>query len=983
MINASRCVQFAACLILSPVLAGAQTSGGGIAGTVKDSTGAVLPGVTVEASSPALIEKVRTAASDTTGQYKIVELPPGTYSVTFTLTGFNGLKREGIQLTTGFTATVNADLAVGQVSETVTVSGESPTVDVHNVRQATVMTREVVDTIPTGKQFQNLGALVPGMVMNQIIAAPQDVGGEAGQSHATMQIHGGQAADLKLYVDGMGIQGATAPGTNGFYFTDGNYQEFVLDVGATSAERETGGVGINMVPRDGGNAFNGSFVANFTNKSLAGTNINDDLRKAGLQDPNNVKTIWNVNPTFGGPILKDKLWFFATYTRTVTDSYVGGTYYNKTSGTPFYTPDFTRQAVDDFWATDAAARLTFQATPRNKFNIYYDYNLNCHCHFLVGPVGFSQNTPEGSTHMTYLTHLIIGTWSSPVTNRLLFEVGATTYPQKSRWDKQQDSSGANIIDIGKGIYYGNLLLGRSYYDEPGKAVRASMSYVTGAHAAKVGFSALTHGKSQLQERDGNMALIVLNGSPVAVTYYPTPNTDVGYLRPNLGVYAQDQWTLKHLTLNAGVRFDYLHQGYEDTVLPPVPNVPTTRSFPAQSTGNWKDLSPRLGAAYDLFGNGKTAIKGSVSRYVGQGNSSVNGAASALGNDTRYWIDENNNFFPDGDPTNPAVNGEIGPRTNGQFTNAFIPKRYDPDGFGWGVRPLTNWEFSAGVQHELVPRVSMNVSYFRRVFTTFQVTDNAAVGPADYDPFCVTAPRDPRLPGGGGQQLCGLFDRKPEKVGQSDPVVMATQKIGNQFEHWNGIDVTMNARLSGVLIQGGISTGKQMTDNCEIISQLPELNEAADPAFNGLTQSTQFCHLEYPFLTQAKLLGSYTLPWEVQVAATYQNLPGPVITANAVFTSEQIAPSLGRPLASGATATINVVKPGDLYGARLNQVDLRFTKIFKFGSRRLQGMFDIYNAFNGSAVLQVNKTYGTDGASWLGPQTILPARLFKFGVQVNF
>jgi hypothetical protein len=983
MVKAVRVIGLTAYVFSLALAARAQSSSGGIAGLVRDTSGAVLPGVTVEASSPALIEKVRTVSTDTSGQYKIVELPPGSYVVTFSLTGFNSLKREGIQLTTGFTATVNADLAVGQLAETITVSGTSPTVDVHNVRQTTVMTRDVVDTIPTGKQFQNLGALVPGMVLNQIIAAPQDVGGGSGQSHSTMQIHGGQAADQKLFVDGMGIQGATAPGTNGFYFTDGNYQEFVLDVAAVAAERETGGVNINMVPRDGGNTFKGTFFANFANHALAGNNITDELRAAGLQDPNNVKELWTVNPTLGGPVQKDRLWFFASYTRAITDNYVGATYYNLTPGTPYYTPDPTRQAFDDFWATDAAVRLTWQVSPRNKVTAYYDYNLNCHCHFLVGPVGFSHNTPEGSTHMTYLTHLIMGTWSSPVTNRLLFEVGATTYPQHSRWDKQLDSAGPNIIDIGKGIYYANLLLGQSYYDEPGKAVRGSMSYVTGAHAIKVGFSALTHGKSQQQIRDGNLSEVVLNGTPVAVTYYPTPQTDVGYLSPNLGIYGQDQWTLKHVTVNAGLRFDYLHQGYDDTTLPPVPNVPSTRFFPAQDTGRWKDFSPRLGVSYDLFGNGKTAIKATVNRYVGQGNSQVNGAASALGSDTRYWIDSNHNFIPDGDPTNPAANGEIGPRTNGQFANAFIPLRYDPGFFGWGVRPLTNWETSAGIQHELLPRVSVNVAYFRRVFTTFQVTDNAAVTAADYDPFCITTPSDVRLPGGGGQQICGLFDRNPAKVGQSDPVVTSSSKFGNQYEHWNGVDFTTSARLKKVLLQGGVSTGKRMTDNCDMVTQLPEINEPGNPAFNGLTQSTEFCHIEYPFLTQAKLLGSYTFPLDIQVSATYQNLPGPPITANAVFTSAQIAPSLGRPLSSGATATINIVKPGEMYAARLNQVDLRFTKIFRFGGRQVQGMFDLYNALNDSAVLQLNTTYGTDGAGWLAPQTILPARLMKFGVQVNF
>jgi hypothetical protein len=984
----SKAVLFATvCLLIAPGRARAQISTGNIAGTVKDATGAVLPGVTVEASSPALIERVRSVVTDATGQYKIVELQPGTYAVTFGLQGFNTLKREGIQLTSGFTATVNADLTVGQMTETLTVSGQAPVIDVQNVREAAVLPRDVVDRIPTGKEFQNLGALVPGMVVNSMAgAAAQDVGGQAGQSHAIMNIHGGRASDQKLFLDGMNILGATAPGTNGFHFTDGNYEEYVLDVAASSAEQETGGVRINMVPRDGGNTFRGTFFGNFANNSLAGSNITDALRTAGLTAPNNVKTLLTVNPTLGGPIREDRLWFFATATRTETDTYIGGTYYNRTAGTPFYTPDLTSQAVDDFWANDAALRLTWQATPRNKFTLYYDYNLNCHCHFYVSPTV----APDAANHMTYLTHVILATWSSPVTNRLLLEAGVTTYPQRSRWDAQQGSAGPAVTDIGRGLTYGNATLGRNYYDEPGQAFRASMSYVTGAHAAKVGIQVLTHEKSQLELRDTNYAVTVLNGTPVQVAYYPTPATDTAFLRPDLGVYAQDQWTLHRLTLNAGLRFDYLRYGYDDTTLQPTPNIPTTRLFPALIKGDFRDLSPRLGAVYDLFGDGKTALKASVSRYVGVGMSSVSGAVSALGSDPRRWTDSNGNLIPDGDPTNPLANGEIGPSTNGRFAQAYIPLRYDPGFFGFGTRPLSNWEFSTGVQHELLPRVSVSAAYFRRLFTTFQVTDNAAVTGADYSPFCVTAPSDPRLPGGGGYRVCGLYDLNPPKVGQSDPVVASAGTFGNQYEHWSGVDLAMNARLPrGALLQAGFSTGKTMTDDCAIVAGNPQVQAVSSvgTTYSGITSgpsvSTQFCHIETPFLSQVKALGAYTLPWDVQVSGTLQNVPGPLITANAVFTSAQVAQSLGRPLSAASTVTVNVVKPGTLYGERMNQVDLRLSKIFRLGPRRLEGMFDLYNLLNQNAIVQVNNTYGTNGAAWLVPQRILPARLIKFGVQVNF
>jgi hypothetical protein len=512
-----------------------------------------------------------------------------------------------------------------------------------------------------------------------------------------------------------------------------------------------------------------------------------------------------------------------------------------------------------------------------------------------------------------------------------------------------------------------------------------MSYVTGAHAVKVGIQLLVKSKSQRQLRDTDRAVILLNGTPTTVRYYPTPATDVGYVRPDLGIYAQDQWTLNRITANAGVRFDYLRLGYPDTTLTPTPNIPTTRFFPALEKGNWKDLSPRLGVAYDVSGNGRTAIKASVNRYVGVGMSSVSGAVAALGFDQRRWTDTNGDFIPNGDPTNPAANGELGPSTNGRFAQAFVPQRYDPDAFGYGTRPLTNWEVSAGVQHQLISRVSVNASYFRRAYTTFQVTQNAAVGPTDYSPFCVTAPIDGRLPGGGGQQICGLFDLNPPKVGQSDPVVTLASKFGNQVEHWNGVDLAVNARVQhGVLLQGGFSSGRTLTNDCDIVATHPEIQANSTIGGNsGPSTSTEFCRIETPFLSQIKFLGSFTLPYDIQVAGTLQSLPGPMITANAVYTSGQVAPSLGRQLSSASTVTVNVIEPGTLYGERMNQLDLRLSKIVTTGRVRVQGMFDLYNVLNGNAVVAVNNTYGTNGASWAVPQRILPARLIKFGVQMSF
>jgi hypothetical protein len=240
-------------------------------------------------------------------------------------------------------------------------------------------------------------------------------------------------------------------------------------------------------------------------------------------------------------------------------------------------------------------------------------------------------------------------------------------------------------------------------------------------------------------------------------------------------------------------------------------------------------------------------------------------------------------------------------------------------------------------------------------------------------------------------LCGLFDLNPPQVGRSSPLWTSADSFGGQDEHWEGFDITTNARLARLLLQGGLSTGRTVTDGCTIVSNFPEVTVPIVPggiATSGTGFSSEFCRVETPFLTQAKALGSYALPWDIQVAATYQDLPGPQIVANAVYTSAQVAPSLGRPLSSAATVTVNIVKPGTMYGERMRQVDLRLTKIVRRGRMRVQGMIDLYNALNASAVLVLNNTYGVTagpltGASWQVPQGILPARVIKFGVQMNF
>jgi hypothetical protein len=430
-------------------------------------------------------------------------------------------------------------------------------------------------------------------------------------------------------------------------------------------------------------------------------------------------------------------------------------------------------------------------------------------------------------------------------------------------------------------------------------------------------------------------------------------------------------------VNAGGRFDFHRTAYEAVQLPAT-NLLPARQFAGADVLNWRDFSPRLGVSYDLFGNGRTALKASLNRYVGAETIAITRAVSPTVTSTsrlaRAWVDANGDFVPQGDPLNPLANGElVGPSPNANWGQPVITLRYDPTVTdGWGVRSY-NWEFSSGVQHELINRVSVNAAYFRRAYGNFAAIDNLAVAPTDHDPFCITAPADSRLPGGGGHEICGLYDLKPAKVGALDRVRRLASEYGDQVEYWQGVDLTVDARLpNSVLLQGGVSTGRTVTDNCDVVTKVDN-------------PSQLYCHTALPYLPNIKLLGAYTLPAQIQVAATFQSVPGNAIQANYVARNAQIAPSLGRNLSSGpnGTVTVNVVEPGALLTDRVNQLDLRLARTFRVGGSRIKGMLDVYNAANANPVLVVNNTYGTTGAAWLQPLQILASRMVKFSVQLDF
>ena len=977
------------------LLASSPADAQAIGGTVTDDTGGVLPGVAVEARSPALIEQVRTAFTDQSGQYLITGLVSGEYTVTFTLTGFSTVLREGVGLSAGFTANVDGVLSVGSVEETITVTGEVPVVDIQNVQQNIAIDRDVIDAIPSGRSFQNLGILIPGMVGDGVVGSTLavDVGGQGGVNYQRLAIHGGQGTDQMVQIDGLGVEAATRGGdSSNLFFADGNYAEYSIDYSGNTAEVESGGVRVNMIPRDGSNLWAGQFFGSFASPGLQSNNVDDALVAQGIgtDQANRLSRLWFANPAGGGAIVRDRLWFWASHTSQRTDQFVAGVFHDQDPSDLAYTPDHGRQAVDDQLAQSTTLRLTAQATPRNKFTFFYDNNYNKRNRFLIGSTLTSALNvmPEAAVDSTIKVQVYQGTWTAPITSRLLLEAGVSLHPQHQNWRNTPD---ADPVRAGALLIPGNIAVrgmsswfsGTVFQDRRAdtNAARASLSYITGSHAFKVGMNLTNVAENEYIESVQYQRYIILQALPVdLVDFYATPSLVENDVPANLGLYAQDQWTVDRLTLNLGVRWDYFNAAYPDHDTGTSRYRPVSASFPGQQVVGFKDIQPRLGLAYDLFGNGRTALKASFGRYADRDSNTRAANVNPADNNNaqrRAFIDFNGNGGADCDPLNPLPNGEcIAPSDNLAFGQPVVNTFYDPAwAFGWGTRHA-NYESSVSLQHEVAGNVSVTAGWFHRSFVNFAVQDNRAVGPNDFGFYSVTAPADDRLPGGGGHSLNGFADVNPDKLGQIDAITTGANAFGGRSRTYAGFDLSVDARLDTLLLRGGVSTGRTSHDNCAYLANLPEIHAGSADG----DVSPAFCDWSTPYLTQVKLLGSYTLPYGITFAATLQSVPGPRRDAIVTFSSDAIAASLGRPLAAGGAVQINVIEPGTAYGARWNQADIRVSRTFEVDGGRIQAMFDVYNVLNENAVIEEDRNYGPN---YLRPTAIMPGRLAKFALQFNF
>jgi hypothetical protein len=1011
--NVQRFVRFVLvswCLLLLPALAWAQAEAGAIAGVVRDPSGAVMPGVTVEAASPALIEKVRSVVTDNQGLYRIVDLRPGQYTVTFTLAGFSTFRRDGIELTTGFSATVNAEMKVGALEETVTVSGESPLVDISNVQQQTTFQPETLDALPFSRRPAQLITLIPAA--NSGGTNFHNVGG-VGTDRGFFGVHGGRPNDMTYNFSGMDSRVASG---GGFQYNAHTYEEVVVETAAGSAESTTGGVQINIIPKDGGNRFSGSVSTELTGPGLQDDNLNDALRARGLQAAPGVRKYFDVGGGLGGPIKQDTLWFFGAGRWEDRSTYQVGNYFNKLQGTLFYEADLSRQAFDHDWSQDASLRFTWQAAAKHKIVFAHTQHPGCQCAFAILEQTSPVRAPEAVAEHHYDPQFLsVANYTYPVTSRILIEVDASrnSYHRNQVRIPGTGFETISVRDQGLNLEYGSRSTGYQVFPDDRHHERFAVTYVTGTHNFKIGvdlnqFSAgRQSGYSDANLINQARSYVFRNRVPVSVTIYNTPNGPYNTATEN-NVYAQDQWTMRKLTLNLGLRYSVYDATIPESHLPAGPFMPA-RDFPeVKHSPHWQNLSPRLGAAYDLFGDGRTALKVSLGRYPFRNvGSAVNipSTQQQATSTSRSWGDANGNYVPDCDLRNPVANGECGAwsdRTFGQL-RAVNTRRAEDALRGFNLEDY-NWQGSVTVQRQLGRNMGLSVGYFRTWYGNYLVTDNQAVTAASYDSFCITAPVDSRLPT-SGQQICGLYDVTPALFGRQDNLITQASHYGKQTEVFNGVDVVLNARFGqGGQFQASLTTGRTVTDSCDF-NNLPQVRSLLLPFNAGggvaptgtqavMPRTPAFCHINRPWSgdTGFGFNVVYPLPWDIKTSAIYQNKPGFPLRATYVATNAEIRPSLGRHLASCPTqtaatcnqnVTIELMPPHTVYGERITQLDLRFSRFFPIGRTRLQGNFDIYNISNSSTVLNEQTRYSLANNAWRNVIQVMGGRLLKFSAQLTF
>jgi hypothetical protein len=978
---------------LLPSAAAAQST---IAGLVTDTTGAVLPGVTVEASSPVLIEKMRSMVTNADGRYSIVDIRPGTYTVTFTLTGFRTIKREGIEVQANVTVPVNAELRVGSLEETIIVTGATPVVDIQQAAQREVLSREALDALPTARSYLSAGAVVPSVKLSR----PEIGGINVGQG-AYLAARGKSSADDAVEIDGMDMRNTNGVSQSG-YNNFGMVQDVTYQTSSIGADSGAGGVRINMIPREGGNTYKGDFYIAGSGSSFQSYNLPPEL-KSKLPTPDALKYLFEATPSYGGPIKRDKLWFFASGRYFENKIHPAGAHYRDGS---------EANAVN--YLHMLSGRLTYQPTPRNKITAYIDKSFKGQKEsptFTLGasnPAGIDWETAT-TTYKPKNYEIMYAKWSSPISSRFLVEAGGAAnifnldYNQylpgvlKERGTPEWYAS-AIRRDLVLNTIRGGPQISQQTAIQPHYSFTASASYVTGSHTFKAG-TQVRHMTIENRSPGGNADLMqqYRNGQPDSVQVGALPFV-AKFRSDEYSVYAMDSWTLGRLTVSPGLRFDRFTGGPEASSMPAGRFLPARSVSASSPVPAFNDVSPRVSAVYDLFGNAKTALKVSANKYLRQLASNYYYPYSPVSqsNDTRNWFDCD--FIPgtstcsgralatNGDDI--AQDNELGPSQNRLF-GLVADRRADPN-----LKREYNWDYSVGVQQELLPRVSVSAGWYYSRSYNAQRSRNALRSLSDYAPFTTTNPLD-------GAPIT-VYNLNPAKLGSVD-IVDVNSDINRHV--YQGYDVGIRMRrANGAMVLFGWSMERNQDVTCDTENPNAGLvGASALDSYRTNNVGLRFCDqtgelyqelgkVSIPYVHEFKVAGSHPLPFGFQAAVSLVSYPGATCNCpgaaaappaggwtgplNAIW----VVPAALFPGGRTEPANAHLIAPGTQYMKRWSQLDVTLKRSFKAGRYEFLPAIEVFNLTNSSVVLNQQQTFG---ATYQNPTQIMQGRFVKLSAMIKF
>jgi hypothetical protein len=1024
-------------ILLIPSLAFAQAT---ITGIVRDTSGGVLPGVTVEATSTALAGTSRPAVSDSAGIYRIIDLPPGIYTVTATLPGFATAQRADVQVAGSATITIPVEMKVGALEETITVTSETPVVDVQTVRRETVLNQEVIASVPGARTVGNLLNATPGLTVdgNGINATP---------TMTFFSARGGQTNEGRMTVNGLTVAAAFNGGGVSSYILDTvGSDEVSVTVSGGMGESDTGGPVMNLVPRAGGNRFTGTAFYNTAGDWSRGDNISDELRARGITETPGIIKAYDTSVAYGGPIKRDRLWFYGSIRQLNTETAVEGIVANANAGNLArwdWVGDASLPARQTQGRKMYIGRATAQLTQKHRINFSHEYQTRCEGAPLQGgseggcrkrgsdwiaSAGLTTSPEAATAYIDFPYWLTQALWTAPITSKILVEAGYSRLSYDHAGGPGQLPPDG-IFDIGvteqsatanpavgynapvprTNYVYRALSQYADNWSNPNHW-RASASYVTGSHSMKVGYQgSLLINETQRMRNPTLLAYRFNQGVPNAVSV-AIPDWLTADTTSTAALFVQDTWTRDRLTLQGALRYDrassWSPAGKNGAAGTSALNPAPILFDKLMSVDAYHDITPRFGAAYDVFGNGKTAVKFNMGHYL---DAATNDSAYTRNNpanrivssyDNRGWTDSDNDKVVDCDLLVLTLNNECSALTgnNLNFGNVNPTTTVNPATLtGWGVRE-NDWQWGVTVQQQVMPRISVEVGYARRWFKGVTVTDNLVRTPDEFDSYVVTAPADARLPGGGGYPIRIYV---PNVAAQSEVarnnITFQSDFGPEQTNYWHGVDFTLNGRTRwGLTFSGGTSTGRSVTDDCAT----SVLIDSPDP---------RNCRDVDPFQTTLRGFASYTIPKiDVLVSGTLRSQPEVERVANLNLpnspTSPACAPNpaacvtvqglLGR-LPTGATATGTTAialldNDNRLFsGERRNQVDVRFAKILRFGSTRADIGVDLANLLNTNYVTTYENTYQYsvgntgNGGTWDNPTAIFAPRFVRLNFTFNF